>query len=87
MLNFDLDIVLALIEREKISMLPGPPTIYQSILAYPGSENIDTRVFVTDGALHFFTLIYAYKGSEAAFVCHAFGYNDRLFPGQRNNAK
>ena len=31
----------ALIEREKISMLPGPPTIYQSILAHPGRGNFD----------------------------------------------
>ena len=40
-LNFDLDIVLAQIEREKISMLPGPPTIYQSILAHPRRKNFD----------------------------------------------
>ncbi len=40
-LNFDLDIVLAQIEREKISMLPGPPTIYQSILAHPARSKYD----------------------------------------------
>lgn len=40
-LNFDLDVVLAQIEREKISMLPGPPTIYQSILAHPRRKDFD----------------------------------------------
>lgn len=34
-LVFDLDRVLAQIEREQVSMVPGPPTIYQSILAHP----------------------------------------------------
>lgn len=34
-LNFDLDSVLAQIERDHISMIPGPPTIYQSLLAHP----------------------------------------------------
>lgn len=40
-INFDLDLVMSLIEREKISMLPGPPTIYQSLLAHPGRSNYD----------------------------------------------
>lgn len=40
-LNFDLDEVLAQIEREKISMLPGPPTIYQSLLAHPRYKDYD----------------------------------------------
>lgn len=40
-LSFDLDTVLAQIEREKISMLPGPPTIYQSLLAHPRYQEYD----------------------------------------------
>jgi acyl-CoA synthetase (AMP-forming)/AMP-acid ligase II len=40
-MNFDLDVVLEQIEREKVSMLPGPPTIYQSILAHPRRRNFD----------------------------------------------
>lgn len=40
-LSFDLDVVLAQIEREKISMLPGAPTIYQSILAHPRYKEFD----------------------------------------------
>lgn len=40
-LTFDLDKVLARIERDKVSVLPGAPTIYQSILAHPAYRNYD----------------------------------------------
>lgn len=52
-LTFDLDAVLAQIEADKISMLPGPPTIYQSILAHPNRANYDLsslRLAVTGAA-------------------------------------
>ncbi|MFT4519749.1 MAG: acyl-CoA synthetase (AMP-forming)/AMP-acid ligase II [Halioglobus sp.] len=52
-LNFDLDSVLAQIEREKISMIPGPPTIYQSLLAHPKRDDYDLsslRLAVTGAA-------------------------------------
>jgi len=52
-LSFDLDAVLAQIEREKISMIPGPPTIYQSLLAHPQRDNHDLsslRLAVTGAA-------------------------------------
>ena len=52
-LNFDLDAVLAQIEREKISMIPGPPTIYQSLLAHPRRKEYDLsslRLAVTGAA-------------------------------------
>lgn len=51
--SFDLDAVLAQIEREKISMIPGPPTIYQSLLAHPQRDNYDLsslRLAVTGAA-------------------------------------
>lgn len=51
--SFDLDAVLAQIERDKISMLPGPPTIYQSILAHPKRADYDLsslRLAVTGAA-------------------------------------
>ena len=51
--NFDLDEVLACIERERISMIPGPPTIYQSLLAHPERERHDLsslRLAVTGAA-------------------------------------
>ncbi len=52
-LTFDLDEVLAQIERDKISMLPGPPTIYQSLLAHPNRGEYDLsslRLAVTGAA-------------------------------------
>ncbi|MCB1705749.1 MAG: FadD3 family acyl-CoA ligase [Halioglobus sp.] len=52
-LNFDLDTVLAQIERDSISMIPGPPTIYQSLLAHPRREEYDLsslRLAVTGAA-------------------------------------
>ncbi len=52
-LTFDLDAVLQQIEDDKISMLPGPPTIYQSILAHPRRADYDLsslRLAVTGAA-------------------------------------
>lgn len=52
-LNFDLDAVLAQIEHEQISMIPGPPTIYQSLLAHPKRKDYDLsslRLAVTGAA-------------------------------------
>ena len=52
-MNFDLDAVLAQIAREKISMIPGPPTIYQSLLAHPRRADYDLsslRLAVTGAA-------------------------------------
>ena len=51
--SFDLDAVLAQIEREGISMIPGPPTIYQSLLAHPRRGDYDLsslRLAVTGAA-------------------------------------
>ncbi len=52
-LTFDLDEVLAQIERDKISMLPGPPTIDQSLLSHPKRGDYDLsslRLAVTGAA-------------------------------------
>ncbi len=51
--SFDLDQVLELIARERISMIPGPPTIYQSLLAHPRRDQYDLsslRLAVTGAA-------------------------------------
>jgi len=51
--SFDLDEVLARIARDKISMIPGPPTIYQSLLAHPRRGDYDLsslRLAVTGAA-------------------------------------
>lgn len=51
--NFELDAVLAQIERDQISMIPGPPTIYQSLLAHPNRDDYNLsslRLAVTGAA-------------------------------------
>lgn len=52
-ISFDLDQVLSQIERDKVSMLPGAPTVYQSILAHPKRKDYDLsslRLAVTGAA-------------------------------------
>jgi acyl-CoA synthetase (AMP-forming)/AMP-acid ligase II len=52
-LVFDVPTVLERIQNEKISVLPGPPAIYQSLLSYEGREKFDTsslRLAVTGAA-------------------------------------
>ena len=51
--NFDLDEVMAQIQAERVSMIPGPPTIYQSLLAHPQRDQYDLsslRLAVTGAA-------------------------------------
>jgi acyl-CoA synthetase (AMP-forming)/AMP-acid ligase II len=50
---FDVPAVLALVEKEGITVLPGAPTVYRSILDHPGLEQFDLhtlRVAVTGAA-------------------------------------
>ncbi len=51
--SFDPAVVLELVEREQISVLPGPPTIYLSLLDHPdraGRDLSSLRVAVTGAA-------------------------------------
>jgi acyl-CoA synthetase (AMP-forming)/AMP-acid ligase II len=57
---FDVPAVLELIERERISVLPGPPTLHQSILDAPDRESRDLsslRLIVTGAAVVPVTLV------------------------------
>jgi len=50
---FDVDVVLERIGREKITVMPGPPALYQSILAHPDLASSDIsslRLAVTGAA-------------------------------------
>lgn len=48
---FDVDRVLELVERERVSMLPGPPTLYQSLLSAQGTRDLSSlRAGVTGAA-------------------------------------
>lgn len=52
--TFDLDATMRLIEDERITVLPGAPTIYQSLLAAPGRQDHDLgslRLAVTGAAV------------------------------------
>jgi acyl-CoA synthetase (AMP-forming)/AMP-acid ligase II len=51
---FDLDRVIETIAREAVTVLPGPPTIYQSLLDHPRFGSLDTsslRLAVTGAAV------------------------------------
>ena len=50
---FDVDVVLDRIAEERVSMLPGPPTLYRSILSHPRRAEVDLsslRLGVTGAA-------------------------------------
>jgi acyl-CoA synthetase (AMP-forming)/AMP-acid ligase II len=50
---FDPGVVLGLVERERITVLPGPPTLYQSLLDHPDRDKRDIaslRLAVTGAA-------------------------------------
>ncbi len=79
---FDVDRVLELIERERITMLPGPPTLYHSLLSAQGGRDLSSlRAGVTGAAdipvelirrvraeLPFQTLMTGYGLTEAGTV-------------------
>jgi acyl-CoA synthetase (AMP-forming)/AMP-acid ligase II len=51
---FDVDLVVERIDQERITVLPGPPTIFQSILDHPDRKGFDLstlRLVVTGAAL------------------------------------
>jgi HIP---CoA ligase len=48
---FEVDRVLDLVERERVTMLPGPPTLYHSLLAARGGRDLSSlRAAVTGAA-------------------------------------
>ena len=81
---FDVDDVLRTVAAESVTVLPGPPTLYQSILDHPGRDAYDLsslRVAVTGAAdipvelirrmgeeLPFSTIITGYGLTEAGTV-------------------
>lgn len=81
---FDVRRVLERIERDRITVLPGPPALYQTMLATPGLDRYDLsslRLAVTGAAaipvelvhrmrdvLHFETIVTAYGLTEATGI-------------------
>ncbi|MFC8124737.1 FadD3 family acyl-CoA ligase [Streptomyces sp. NPDC057302] len=81
---FNVDTVLANVAAERISVLPGPPTLHQSLLDHPARDQYDLsalRLVVTGAAvvplqlverlraeLHIATVLTAYGLSEASGI-------------------
>ena len=73
---FDVPAVLERVARERISVLPGPPTLYQSILAHPERARFDLsalRLAVTGAAAIPVELIHRMR-SELGFETIITGY-------------
>jgi acyl-CoA synthetase (AMP-forming)/AMP-acid ligase II len=73
---FEVPVVLERIGRERISVMPGPPTLYQSILAHPEREKYDLsclRLAVTGAAAIPVELIHRMR-SELGFETIITGY-------------
>ncbi|MFQ5666405.1 MAG: FadD3 family acyl-CoA ligase [Candidatus Binatia bacterium] len=89
---FDVHAVLERVGKERVSVLPGPPTLYQSILAYPDRDKHDLaslRLAVTGAAtipvelihrmrreLTFETIITGYGLTESTGVVTMCRYDD-----------
>ncbi len=89
---FDVPAVLARIGRDRVSVLPGPPTLYQMILTYPERDRYDLstlRLAVTGAAvipvelilrmrreLTFETIITGYGLTESTGVVTMCRYDD-----------
>jgi acyl-CoA synthetase (AMP-forming)/AMP-acid ligase II len=77
---FDVDRVLETVESERITVLPGPPTLYQSLLDHPGRRQADLsslRLAVTGAAVVPVELVRR-MASELAFstVLTAYGLTE-----------
>jgi acyl-CoA synthetase (AMP-forming)/AMP-acid ligase II len=77
---FDVDVVLQRVQRDRITMLPGPPALYQSILLHPKRGQFDIsslRLAVTGAAAIPVELIHRMK-SELGFetVITAYGLTE-----------
>ena len=73
---FDVPEVLARVARDRVSVLPGPPALYQSILAHPGRAAFDLgnlRLAVTGAAAIPVDLVRRMKG-ELGFDTVITGY-------------
>ncbi|WP_341862008.1 AMP-binding protein [Gymnodinialimonas sp. 57CJ19] len=77
---FDAEEVLERVARDKISVIPGPPAIFQGMLNHPGFENIDRstlRLGITGGAVIPSVLVERMRsdlGCEG--VCNGYGLTE-----------
>jgi HIP---CoA ligase len=81
-LVFDIDRTVELVERERVTILPGPPTIYQTLLEHPGRGIRDLsslRLAVTGSAIVPVALIERMR-SELSFsaILTAYGLSEAV---------
>jgi HIP---CoA ligase len=81
-ITFDLDAVVDTIERDRVTIVPGPPTVFQTLLVYPGREQRDLsslRLAVTGSAVVPVTLVERMQ-SELSFelVITAYGLSEAV---------
>ena len=75
-LVFDVEQVLERVKRDRISVLPGPPTLYQTILSFPDRESYDLsslRLAVTGAAVIPVELVHRMR-KDLAFETVITGY-------------
>ena len=79
---FDIDRTLELVVQERITVLPGPPTIYQAMLDHPGRAkwDISTLRLAVTGATTVPTALVERMGSELSFetVLTAYGLTEAV---------
>ena len=78
--NFDVDSTMALIERERITFMPGTPTIYQMILDHPRRRDYDLsslRMGQTGGSMIPVSLVHRmYSELGLKFVLTGYGLTE-----------
>ncbi|MDI3388494.1 FadD3 family acyl-CoA ligase [Streptomyces sp. B-S-A8] len=76
---FDTDRTMSLIETERITVLPGPPTLYTSLLDAPGRDRFDLtslRLAVTGSAVVPVTLVRRMRAELFPAVLTAYGLTE-----------
>jgi acyl-CoA synthetase (AMP-forming)/AMP-acid ligase II len=71
---FDVDRVLDLVEREKVTMLPGPPTLYHSLLAARDRRDLSSLRAAVTGAADIPVELIRRIGGELPFQSIMTGY-------------
>ena len=71
---FDVERVLEIVEREKVAMLPGPPTLYQSLLEAPKTRDLSSLRSAVTGAADIPVELIRRMRSELPFKSIMTGY-------------
>ncbi|SDO42148.1 Acyl-CoA synthetase (AMP-forming)/AMP-acid ligase II [Lentzea jiangxiensis] len=78
---FDVAETMRLVERERITVLPGPPTIFQALLDHPGRASFDLsslRLAVTGAAVVPVALVERMRSELSLTVLTAYGLTEAV---------